>query len=92
MQEAVRRMIASVGSTIVGISRSSTRTSPGPCMMTPRMVVVSLVPEVMSTTLRAGLVRRKSLPWGVPAGHPSQVVGDLRSVAWTTEQRCASSS
>src|SRR5688572_213231 len=30
-------MIASVGSTIRGASRSSTRTSPGPCITAPRM-------------------------------------------------------
>src|SRR6478736_6588627 len=33
-------MIASVGSMMDGISRFSTRTSPGACMMTPRMVLV----------------------------------------------------
>ena len=40
MQVAVRRMTASVGSTIFGSSRSSTRTSPGACMTTPRMTSV----------------------------------------------------
>ena len=37
MQVAARRMIASVGSMILGSSRSSTRTSPGACSTTPRM-------------------------------------------------------
>ena len=37
MQVADRRMMASVGSMIRGSSRSSTRTSPGACMTTPRM-------------------------------------------------------
>src|SRR5690349_15583920 len=39
MQDPDSLMIASVGSTIVGFSRSSTRTSPGAYMMTPRIVV-----------------------------------------------------
>jgi hypothetical protein len=34
---AATRMIASVGSTMRGSSRSSTRTSPGPCITAPRM-------------------------------------------------------
>lgn len=37
MQAAVTRMIASVGSMMVGFSTSSTRTSPGACMTTARM-------------------------------------------------------
>src|SRR5581483_5859368 len=40
MQVADRRMIASVGSRIVGSSRSSTRTSPGPWRTAPRIVIV----------------------------------------------------
>src|SRR5918997_1254862 len=42
MQVAARRMIASVGSTIVGSGRCSTRTSPGLYRTTPRMVVCSV--------------------------------------------------
>ena len=42
MQVAASLMIASVGSTIVGRSVSSTRTSPGAYMTTARMVVVPL--------------------------------------------------
>src|SRR5215204_3615384 len=38
MQVADNRMIASVGSMILGSSRSSTRTSPGPYITTPRIV------------------------------------------------------
>src|SRR4051812_43200454 len=38
MHVADNRMMASVGSTIFGSSRSSTRTSPGPCITTPRMI------------------------------------------------------
>ena len=41
MQVALSRMIASVGSMIVGSSRSSTRTSPGACMTTWRMALGS---------------------------------------------------
>src|ERR1051325_10546810 len=40
MQVADRRMIASVGSRIVGSSRSSRRTSPGPGRTAPRIVIV----------------------------------------------------
>ena len=85
MQEAVRRRIASVGSTIVGTSRSSTRTSPGACMTTPRMVAVAAsvvgggVGGHVHHPAPLGTRRRKSLPRGVPAGHPSPAVGDLRS-------------
>src|SRR4051795_6716272 len=42
MQVTVSRMIASVGSTILGSSRSSTRTSPRPYMTTPRIVLHSI--------------------------------------------------
>jgi hypothetical protein len=37
MQVADNRMIASVGFSMVGSGRSSTRTSPGPYMTTPRI-------------------------------------------------------
>src|SRR5205823_12394680 len=40
MQVAASRMIASVGSMILGSSRSSTRTSPGECMTTPLMYLL----------------------------------------------------
>src|SRR5215213_9059359 len=40
MHVAVRRTIASVGSTILGSSRSSTLTSPGAYMTTPRISVL----------------------------------------------------
>src|SRR3954451_25250046 len=46
MQVAARVMIASVGSTICGSSRSSTRTSPGECITTPLISVpLPLVPS-----------------------------------------------
>src|SRR5688572_22608413 len=40
MQVADRRMMASVGSMIVGSGRSSIRTSPGACRTAPRMGVL----------------------------------------------------
>src|SRR5919205_2216302 len=40
MQVAVRRMIASVGSIILGSSRSSTRTSPAVYITTPRILLL----------------------------------------------------
>ena len=65
MQDAATRMIASVGSRIVGFSRSSTRTSPGACMMTPRMVVFSLVAEFCGSRTERRVARRRRGHWWV---------------------------
>src|SRR5256885_16261682 len=47
MQVAESRMMASLGSTIFGSSRSSTRMSPGPCRTAPR------ISDVLSVALAA---------------------------------------
>ena len=67
-QTAAARMMASVGSRMVGFSRSSTRTSPGAYITTPRMGSAPFVgtPPVN----RAHPVRRESLSKGVLTGHP----------------------
>src|ERR1700712_2605128 len=54
MHVAEMRMIASVGSMIVGSSRSSTRMSPAACMTTPRMGV-SFSSFLQRAFSRAGL-------------------------------------
>src|SRR3954453_8544053 len=56
-QAADSRITASVGSTMVGRSRSSTRTSPGPCRTAPRMRVL-LVRQV--SVRRSGPTRAAS--------------------------------
>src|SRR5215218_2681941 len=74
-------MIASVGSTIRGASRSSTRTSPGPCITAPRMsdpracVVVGQTGRQL--TVRVDLCEQEprlllDLLDGVLAGDPAQ--------------------
>src|SRR5918992_4832603 len=78
-QAADTRMIASVGSTIRGSSRSSTRTSPGPYITAPRITfslafVMALYgnnyPRVMRDPAKETLRRR-----------PCDVVAILRSAA-----------
>ncbi len=69
MQVAVSRMIASVGSMIFGSSRSSTRTSPGACMTTPRM---RGSPLVVGPRRERGGVRRPSQPARASGGSPGK--------------------
>ena len=83
-------MIASVGSMIFGSSRSSTRTSPGAYMTTPRIAAAPLRrlvaprsrcgPRGPTTSSQpAGSARRESLSMGALTGHPSRASAAART-------------
>jgi len=73
LQDAVSRRIASVGSMIEGRSRSSTRTSRGPYITTPRMVFDSSVRcSTCMPVNRVSACAGESLGRGVPAGNPTE--------------------
>src|SRR3954447_803780 len=83
MQVAARVMIASVGSTICGSSRSSTRTSPGECITTPLISVpLPLVPSGWSASAITPLELRCLrilfvADVAAPAHRAAAVIGEL---------------
>src|SRR5438045_9549280 len=77
MQVAVILMIASVGSTIFGSSRSSTRTSSGECIKTPLMYLLLPVRRSVSKRSQSRLRVLLVADMLAPGDGATALVGEL---------------